>query len=153
MIQTSEDMIRRFCAYGLEFKESDGFTHDWCTPIPSLELAYKTSVHSSTGQTPAMLKKGWNSRLPAGTLRKYVIEIHPTASSFKMMLDKVKNHAKQSIKDPFDYARQKWDKSHKVPDFKVGDLFLVSTLNFNNIKGPNKLKDSYVGPFVIFALH
>ncbi|MBW0580381.1 hypothetical protein O181_120096 [Austropuccinia psidii MF-1] len=70
MIQTLEDMIRRFCAYGLEFKDSDGFTHDWCTLIPALELAYKTSVHSSTGQTPAMLEKGWNPRLPADTLRK-----------------------------------------------------------------------------------
>ncbi|MBW0544065.1 hypothetical protein O181_083780 [Austropuccinia psidii MF-1] len=69
------------------------------------------------------------------------------------MLDEVKHHAKQSINDTFDYAKQKWDKSHKVPDFKVGDLVLVSTLNFNNIKGPKKLKDSYVGPFVIFALH
>ncbi|MBW0548135.1 hypothetical protein O181_087850 [Austropuccinia psidii MF-1] len=58
MIQTLEDMIRRFCAYGLEFQNSDGFTHDWCTLIPALELEYKTSVHSSTGQTPAMLKKG-----------------------------------------------------------------------------------------------
>ncbi|MBW0558282.1 hypothetical protein O181_097997 [Austropuccinia psidii MF-1] len=28
MIQTLEDMIRRFCAYGLEFKDYDGFTHD-----------------------------------------------------------------------------------------------------------------------------
>ncbi|MBW0575024.1 hypothetical protein O181_114739 [Austropuccinia psidii MF-1] len=35
MIQTLEDMIRRFCAYGLEFKDSDGFTHDWCTLIPA----------------------------------------------------------------------------------------------------------------------
>ncbi|MBW0541903.1 hypothetical protein O181_081618 [Austropuccinia psidii MF-1] len=42
MIQTLEDMIRRFCAYGIEFKDSDGFTHDWCTLITALELAYKT---------------------------------------------------------------------------------------------------------------
>ncbi|MBW0504316.1 hypothetical protein O181_044031 [Austropuccinia psidii MF-1] len=42
MIQTLEDIIRRLCAYGLEFKDSDGFTHDWCTLIPALELAYKT---------------------------------------------------------------------------------------------------------------
>ncbi|MBW0575293.1 hypothetical protein O181_115008 [Austropuccinia psidii MF-1] len=48
MIQALEDMIRRFCAYGLEFKDSDGFTHDWCTLIPALELEYKISVHSST---------------------------------------------------------------------------------------------------------
>ncbi|MBW0505817.1 hypothetical protein O181_045532 [Austropuccinia psidii MF-1] len=46
MIQTSEDMIRRFCAYGLEFKDSDCFTHDWCTLIPALELAYKASILS-----------------------------------------------------------------------------------------------------------
>ncbi|MBW0561543.1 hypothetical protein O181_101258 [Austropuccinia psidii MF-1] len=153
MIQTLEDMIRRFCAYGLEFKDSDGFTHDWCTLIPALELAYKTSVHSSTGQTPAMLEKGWNPRLPADTLRKDLIEIHPTASSFKIMLDKVKNHFKQSMNHTFDYAKQKWEKSHKLPDFKVGDLVLVSTLNFNNIKASKKLKDSYVGPFVIVSLH
>ncbi|MBW0544609.1 hypothetical protein O181_084324 [Austropuccinia psidii MF-1] len=70
MIQTLEDIIRRFCAYGLEVKDSDGFTHDWCTLIPTLELAYKTSIHASTGKTPAMLEKGWNPKLPVDTLKK-----------------------------------------------------------------------------------
>ncbi|MBW0501376.1 hypothetical protein O181_041091 [Austropuccinia psidii MF-1] len=41
MIQSLEDMIRRFCTYGLELKDSDGFTHYWCTLIQALELAYK----------------------------------------------------------------------------------------------------------------
>ncbi|MBW0571423.1 hypothetical protein O181_111138 [Austropuccinia psidii MF-1] len=100
-----------------------------------------------------MLKKGWNPRLPADTLRNDLIEIHPTASSLKIMLDKIQHHAKQSMNYAFDYAKQKWDKSHKVPDFKVWDLVLFSTLNFNNIKGPKKLKHSYVGPFVIASLH
>ncbi|MBW0586941.1 hypothetical protein O181_126656 [Austropuccinia psidii MF-1] len=131
MIQTLEDMIRRFCAYWLEFKDSDGFTHDWFTLIPALELAYKKLVHSSTGQTPAMLEKGWNPRLPADTLRKDLIDIHPTASSFKLMLDKVKHHAKESMNEAFHYAKQKWDKSHKVPHLKLGDLVLVSTSNFH----------------------
>ncbi|MBW0556713.1 hypothetical protein O181_096428 [Austropuccinia psidii MF-1] len=152
MIQNLEDIIRRFCAYGLEFKDSDAFTHDLWTLIPELQLAYKTSVHSSTGQTHAMLEKGRNPRLPADTLRKDFIGIHPTASSCEIMLDKVKHHAKQSMNHAFDYAKQKLDKSHKVPDFQVGDLVLVSTLNFNKIKGPKKLKDSYVGPFIIIAL-
>ncbi|MBW0586887.1 hypothetical protein O181_126602 [Austropuccinia psidii MF-1] len=48
MIQTVEDMVRRFCAYGLEFKDCDGFTHDWCTILPEIESAYKTSIHAST---------------------------------------------------------------------------------------------------------
>ncbi|MBW0520369.1 hypothetical protein O181_060084 [Austropuccinia psidii MF-1] len=100
-----------------------------------------------------MLEKGWNPRLPADTLRKDLIETHPTASRFEKILDKVKHHTKQSMNDTFDYAKQKWDKSHKVPDFKVGDLVLVSTLNLNNIKVPKKLKYSYVGPFFIVALN
>ncbi|MBW0568182.1 hypothetical protein O181_107897 [Austropuccinia psidii MF-1] len=57
IIQILEDIIRRVCAYGLEFKDSDGFTYDWCTLIPALELAYKTSIHSSAGKTPAYYKK------------------------------------------------------------------------------------------------
>ncbi|MBW0494386.1 hypothetical protein O181_034101 [Austropuccinia psidii MF-1] len=108
MIKTLEDMIRILCAYGLELKDSDGFTHDLCDLIPVLELEYNKPVHSSTGQTPAMLEKGWNSRLPADTLRKDLIEIHHTAYSFKIMSVKVKHHAKQSMNDAFDYAKQKW---------------------------------------------
>ncbi|MBW0521973.1 hypothetical protein O181_061688 [Austropuccinia psidii MF-1] len=53
----------------------------------------------------------------------------------------------------FEYAKQKWDKSHKAPEFKVGDLILVSTWSFNNIKVPKKLKDFFEGPFIINCLH
>ncbi|MBW0581776.1 hypothetical protein O181_121491 [Austropuccinia psidii MF-1] len=134
MIKTLEDMRRRFRSYGLELKDSDGFTHDWCTLIPELELAYKTSIHSSTSKTPVMLEKGWNPELPVDTLKKDLVDIHPNASSFKLLLDKVRHHAKQSMNDAFEYAKQKWDKSHKNPELKVGDLILVSTLHFNNIK-------------------
>ncbi|MBW0545696.1 hypothetical protein O181_085411 [Austropuccinia psidii MF-1] len=153
MIQTLEDMIRSVCAYGLEFKDFDCFTHDSCTLIPDLELAYKTSIHSSTGKTPEMLEKGWNQRLPYDTLKKNLVDIHPTASSFKMILDKARHHANRCMQDSFKYAKERRDKSHKPPDFKIGDLVLVSTLNFNNIKGPKKLKDSFAGPFMIRSLH
>ncbi|MBW0519846.1 hypothetical protein O181_059561 [Austropuccinia psidii MF-1] len=149
MIQTLEDMIRRFCAYGLEFKDSDGFTHDWCTPTPALELAYKTSIHSSTGKTPSMLEKGWNPKLPVDTLKEDLVDIHPAASGFKLFLDKLRNHSKQNMNDSFEYAKQECDKSHKNLEVKLGNLILASTFNFNNIKGPKKLKDSFSGSFII----
>ncbi|MBW0508919.1 hypothetical protein O181_048634 [Austropuccinia psidii MF-1] len=50
IIRNLDNMIRRFCAYGLQFKHSDGFTHHGCTMIPALELEYKIPIHSSTGQ-------------------------------------------------------------------------------------------------------
>ncbi|MBW0548365.1 hypothetical protein O181_088080 [Austropuccinia psidii MF-1] len=153
MIQTLEEMIRRFCAYGLQFKDSDGFTHDWCTLIAALELSYKTSIHASTGKTHAMLEKGWNPKLPVDTLKKDLVDIHPIASSFNLFLKNVRHHANQIMNDALEYAKHKWDKSHKTPKLKVGVLILALTLNFNNIEGPEKLKDTFAGPFNIKALH
>ncbi|MBW0519813.1 hypothetical protein O181_059528 [Austropuccinia psidii MF-1] len=42
MVQNLEEIIWRFCTYGLGLEDSDGFTHDWCTLIPALELEYRT---------------------------------------------------------------------------------------------------------------
>ncbi|MBW0536796.1 hypothetical protein O181_076511 [Austropuccinia psidii MF-1] len=49
--------------------------------------------------------------------------------------------------------KESWDKIHKPPEFKIGDLVIVSTLHFNNLRGPKKLNDSFAGPFIIKALH
>ncbi|MBW0487334.1 hypothetical protein O181_027049 [Austropuccinia psidii MF-1] len=100
-----------------------------------------------------MLEKGWNPGLPYDNLKRDLVDIHPTASSFKLMLYKARYHANRFMQDSFKCAKEIWDKSNKPPDFKIGDLVLVSTLNFNIIKGPKKLKDSFAGPFMLKALH
>ncbi|MBW0581599.1 hypothetical protein O181_121314 [Austropuccinia psidii MF-1] len=93
MIQTLEDMVRTVCAYGLELKDCDGFTNDCCTLLSELELAYKSSIHASTNQPPAILEKGWNPKLPQDSLRKDLVEIHPKAPSFKGTLERTRKHA------------------------------------------------------------
>ncbi|MBW0525365.1 hypothetical protein O181_065080 [Austropuccinia psidii MF-1] len=153
IIQNLEDMVRIFCAYGLEFKDCDGFTHDCCTFLPALESEYKTSIHASTNQTPAILEKGWNPRIPQHYLRKYLVEIHSTSASFKVILYKARKYAVRCMEDSFAYSKDKWGKSHATPDFKVGDLVLVSITNFHNIKGCKKLKICFEGTFVNKALH
>ncbi|MBW0546540.1 hypothetical protein O181_086255 [Austropuccinia psidii MF-1] len=57
------------------------------------------------------------------------------------------------MEDSFAYFKDKWDKLHATPDFKVEDLVLISTTNLNKIKGFKNIKDSFSGPFVIKALH
>ncbi|MBW0519004.1 hypothetical protein O181_058719 [Austropuccinia psidii MF-1] len=69
------------------------------------------------------------------------------------MLEKTRKHAVRCMEDSFAYANDKWDKSHATDNFKVGDLVLVSTTNFNKMKGCKNLKYSFSGPFVIRALH
>ncbi|MBW0520505.1 hypothetical protein O181_060220 [Austropuccinia psidii MF-1] len=136
-------MVRRVCVYILEFKYCDGFTHDLCTLSPALDLTYKTSIHSSTNQTPPVLEEEWNPRLPQDSLRKDLAYLHPTDASFNGTIEKAWKQAVRCMEDPFAYAKDKWDKSHATPDFKAGDLVLVSNTSFNNIKGCKKLKDFF----------
>ncbi|MBW0557705.1 hypothetical protein O181_097420 [Austropuccinia psidii MF-1] len=100
-----------------------------------------------------MLEKGWNPKLPVDNLKKYLFDINPTSSTFELLWDRVRHHANQSVNDAFEYAKLKCDKNHKTPEFKVGDLILVSTLKLDNVKGPNIPKDSFAEPSSIKALH
>ncbi|MBW0496755.1 hypothetical protein O181_036470 [Austropuccinia psidii MF-1] len=153
MIQNLKDIIRIFWAYGLEFKDSNGFTHYWFTLIPDLGLEYKTSIHSSIGKTPKMLAKGGIPRLPYDYLKEDLVDINLMENSFKTMLDNERNHANRFIKYSFKYSKEKWAKSYKPPYFKAGDSVLVSALNFNNIKVPKKMKYSSSGTFMIKEAH
>ncbi|MBW0569024.1 hypothetical protein O181_108739 [Austropuccinia psidii MF-1] len=131
-----------------------GYTIDlWYFGCHACALVLSHRLTASTNQTPAILEKGWNPKLLQDSLRKYMVEIHPTAASFKGILEKAKKHAVRCMEESFAYSKYIWDKSHSTPDFKVGDLVLVSTTNFNKIKGGKKVTDSFAGPFFIKALH
>ncbi|MBW0479507.1 hypothetical protein O181_019222 [Austropuccinia psidii MF-1] len=69
------------------------------------------------------------------------------------MLEKSRNHAVSCMQDSFAYAKDKWDKSHSTPDFKVGDFVLLFTTNFSNSSGCKNPKEYFSGTFVIKALH
>ncbi|MBW0518669.1 hypothetical protein O181_058384 [Austropuccinia psidii MF-1] len=69
------------------------------------------------------------------------------------MVDKARKHEVRFMEDSFAYAKDKWDKSHGTPDFKVGDLGIVSTTTFNNIKLCKNHRDSFEGHFVLKGLH
>ncbi|MBW0467216.1 hypothetical protein O181_006931 [Austropuccinia psidii MF-1] len=100
-----------------------------------------------------MLNRELNPRAPYEALKRYLVDICPTAISFKIILDKARDHANRCMQDSFKHTKEKWDKSHKSSYFKAEDFVLVSTLYLNNIKVPNKLKDSFAVTFMIRALH
>ncbi|MBW0465510.1 hypothetical protein O181_005225 [Austropuccinia psidii MF-1] len=55
MIQTMEEILRRFCAYGMEYNDHEGYTHYWVTLLPAVQLAYNPSQHSTTGKEPTLV--------------------------------------------------------------------------------------------------
>ncbi|MBW0496620.1 hypothetical protein O181_036335 [Austropuccinia psidii MF-1] len=152
MIQTMEDIIRRFCAYGMEYKDHEGYTHDWVSLKREVQLAYNTSRHSTTGKLPSLVEKWWNPLFPVDHLKKNLLTIHPTAKDFHYMWKRACETATRCIAEEEESNKQRWDKSHMEPDFKEGDQVVFSTLNFNNLEGPKKMRDSFVGPFTIMKL-
>ncbi|MBW0548329.1 hypothetical protein O181_088044 [Austropuccinia psidii MF-1] len=60
MIQTMEDIFRRFCAYGMQYKDHEGYAHYWFSLLPAVQLAYNKSQNSTTGKSPSLVAKGWN---------------------------------------------------------------------------------------------
>ncbi|MBW0465560.1 hypothetical protein O181_005275 [Austropuccinia psidii MF-1] len=66
-----------------------------------------------------------------------------------------KKHFERAFKctsEAKEYNKQRCDESHMEPDIKEGDQLLVSTLKCNNLKGPKKMRDSFVWPFTIIKL-
>ncbi|MBW0474052.1 hypothetical protein O181_013767 [Austropuccinia psidii MF-1] len=88
MIQTMGDILRRFCAKGMEYKDHEGYTQDWVTLLPAAQLAYNRSQHFTTRKTPALVEKAWNPLLPVDHLKKNLLTIHPTAKDFHDMWKK-----------------------------------------------------------------
>ncbi|MBW0466769.1 hypothetical protein O181_006484 [Austropuccinia psidii MF-1] len=121
MIQTMEDILRRFCAYGMEYKDHEGYTHDWVILLPAVQLAYNTSQHSTTGKTPAVVEKRWKSLLRVDHLKKNLLTIHPTAKDFHDIWKRACDTASKCIAEAKEYNKQRWDKTHMEPDFKEGD--------------------------------
>ncbi|MBW0520345.1 hypothetical protein O181_060060 [Austropuccinia psidii MF-1] len=88
MTQTVEDILRRFCAYGMEYRDHEGYTHYWVTLLPAVQLAYNTGQHSITGKSASLVEKGWKPLLPVDHLKKNLLTIHPTAKNLHDMCKK-----------------------------------------------------------------
>ncbi|MBW0484172.1 hypothetical protein O181_023887 [Austropuccinia psidii MF-1] len=141
MIQTMDDVFRTFCAYGMEYKGHEGYTHDCITILPAAQPGYNTSQHYSTGESPSLGEKGWNPLLPVNNLKQLFLTIHPAAKDFHHMWKRACDPSAGCIAEEKEYNKQRWDKSHMESDFKEGDQVLVSTLNFNNLKGSKRMRD------------
>ncbi|MBW0460485.1 hypothetical protein O181_000200 [Austropuccinia psidii MF-1] len=55
------------------------------------------------------------------------------------------NTAAKCIAEAKEYNKKRYYKTHMEPDFKEGDQVLVSGLNFNDLKGPKKMRNLFTG--------
>ncbi|MBW0547759.1 hypothetical protein O181_087474 [Austropuccinia psidii MF-1] len=105
----------------MEYKDHEGYTHDWVTLLPAVQLAYITYQHSTTVKTPALVEKGWNPLFPVDHLKKILLTIHPTARDFHQMWKRACDTSAKCIAEAKEYNKQRWVKSQMEPNFEEGD--------------------------------
>jgi hypothetical protein len=93
----------------LDIKNKDGYTHDWVSLLPALEVAYNSSKHSTTKEAPYILERGWVPRLPKDNINNKLPNVHPTALDFKSMLDLTHAHATRCVQEAVECNKQRWD--------------------------------------------
>ncbi|MBW0465389.1 hypothetical protein O181_005104 [Austropuccinia psidii MF-1] len=105
MVQKMEEIIRRFYAYGMEYKDHEGCTHDWATHLPEVWLAYNTSQHSTTGKSPSLVEKECNPLLPVDHLKQNILAIHPKAKDFHYVWKRACDTAAKCITEANKYSK------------------------------------------------
>lgn len=125
--------------------------NDWDTKLPYVLFAYRTSQHSSTGQTPFFLVYGREARLPVE------VELPPSVDSEAGLVDRVnvfleldcyRKSAAANIKKK--QVKQKKHHDKKVRDhvFNEGDEVLLHNTRKLSRKG-GKLDPLWTGPYEV----
>ncbi|MBW0461639.1 hypothetical protein O181_001354 [Austropuccinia psidii MF-1] len=78
MIKSIQDIIRRPFAPSIEYKELEGYLHNWVTNFPDMQLAYNTLETSTTGKSPFQIEKGCKHFLPVAHSDKNYSTSHLT---------------------------------------------------------------------------
>ena len=121
---------------------------NWVEKLPTAQLAYNTSYHSSTRLTPAYANFGftpdpYHEQKKEGPLNVQAIltsdklkELH---EEMKTELEFVRNRMKQY------YDQKRID----GPTFEEGDMVLLSTKNITTRRQSKKLDYKYIGPYKV----
>lgn len=100
-IQKLVHTIRWYCAFGLEYKDKGGYTHDWVYRPPDLEIDHNTRVHSTTKRSTFELERGSNPRMAQEDFKSRDVEIQPTALNFVDMFKEAIEYAALCIEEAF----------------------------------------------------
>ncbi|MBW0483712.1 hypothetical protein O181_023427 [Austropuccinia psidii MF-1] len=130
----------------MAYEDHEGYTHDWVTLLSEVQLDYNTSQHSTTRKSPSLVEKGWKPLLTVNHLKNNLLNIHSTAKKFHDMWKRACDTASKCIAEAKEYKKQRYEKTHMEPDFKEGDQVIVSTLNFNDLKGTKRREIHLWGP-------
>ena len=124
---------------------------DWDKHIHQLQLAYNTSVHTSTGLTPYFIMHGREARTPASLTcpvmapsfdspQEYVTDVYSR-------LRKAFQHARQKTDQAQRRQKKDYDASTRTIQYALGDLVWLH----DPVNARHKLEPNWKGPFEVIS--
>nr|XP_054761348.1 uncharacterized protein LOC129267744 [Lytechinus pictus] len=124
---------------------------DWDKHIHQLQLAYNTSVHSSTGMTPYFVMHGREARTPASITCPIMTQSYDSPQEYVTdvcsRLRKAFQHAKQKTDQAQLRQKKDYDVLTRTIKYTPGDLVWLH----DPINARHKLEPNWKGPFVIVS--
>lgn len=137
------------CAYVADDKAS------WATWLSSMEFAYNSRVHGSTGASPYFLLYGFHPRTPLDFLSDPIAQAiarGADADDFLRRMEMHRESARRAIARAQVHQTESYNKGRKSEEFQEGDLVLVNphSLKWVESKGEGaKLVQRWIGPFKV----
>ncbi|CAG2212387.1 unnamed protein product [Mytilus edulis] len=145
--RTIEDILSKFIA-----KDQ----RDWDLHLPLAMMAYRSSVHESTGYSPSMLMFGREIELPVDLLYGQPPQIsdnitHQYLAKLIPNLWRIHNIAREKMAAASNRQKQQYDHKIYAHQYKVGDAVWVYNPSKAKGKSP-KLQCKWTGPYLIIAV-
>ena len=147
--RTIADMI---CKTLTVDEEHNKMYDDWDLKLPFVMMAYRASVHDTTGETPNMANLGRQTSMPLDVITDRDPQVsYETPSHYVRALEDDIRRCHLRVREATARAalreKRHYDKDSKLERFHKGDLVLVKS--FLRQKGCGKFMDRYFGPFVV----
>ena len=127
----------------------------WDLQLPLLLLAYRTSVHDTTGTSPFELMYGREVRLPEDIMFALPATVETARADYKGILKRHLQHAYQLVRKHTrrqqEHQKFNYDRSIRGQPFQVGDLVLLHCPHVPRGRSP-KLHRPWQGPFKVMAV-
>ena len=124
---------------------------DWDSHISQVQLAYNSSVHSSTGLTPYYILHGREARVPLNVTCPVPPPSYSSPQEYvtnlQSRLRKAFTHTRQQVTQAQRHQKDDYDRKLRLTKYSVGDLvWLHDPVNLRN-----KLEPNWRGPYEVIS--
>lgn len=150
----SDGMVERFNRTILDYlaKFIDDRQSNWDSCLPLMLLSYRSAVHDSTKQTPAMLMLGRELRLPSGLACGYPpsekFDTDAYVDRLKEQLQRVHEHNRLALHHASRRAKTRYDLQTNTNPLSAGDRVWLYAPKRRVGRCP-KLQNDWEGPYEI----